>query len=530
MSEYKFLYLKDSIKRCARRGSLLTAGIAAAGLIHGPAGAALTAQPVRSAPPKVASAAQKPAAESFYGVYLKGAKIGSVVMRRQDSAPTKEQPGGSVRVQTILRMDLQIMGKSAQITSTSVSVSDARSGKPLTQFSQTEGSGRLTKTTATYTDKSVSYVTRVGENEKKGTLSLKPGEKFLFDSSSAASFKPKVGEVIKGKVFVAETLSLSNATVNVVERAPIDISGQSVSAYKLIQSGDSGGTTVSYLNDAGDLLRSDGPIGMQILKEPKEMALAAPAEGAAKPDLISIVAITPTGTAIPEPRKVTNAKYAISGVTRPLPTPDAIQSTEAGTVAGTVTVTVTTRPLPASGAKRFLRQSDVPAALRPYLVSTVYVPAQSDTFRALAKQILGKETDTARAAGKISAWVSRTVKPDTGIVAIRPADDVLKDPRGVCRDYTTLFTAIARAAGLPTKQCVGVVYADGKFLYHAWPEVWVGAGGSAELATGWVALEPTFGAPFADATHIKLAEGEITDVSRIAADVGSYQINVLEVR
>jgi transglutaminase-like putative cysteine protease len=269
---------------------------------------------------------------------------------------------------------------------------------------------------------------------------------------------------------------------------------------------------------------------MQIRKEPREMALAAPAEGAAAPDLISVVAITPTGAAISAPRTTTAAKYTVSGVTRPLPATDAVQSTEPGTTAGTVTVTVTARPLPASGAKRFLQQDDIPIPLRPYLASTVYVPARSDTFRALARQIVGSETDSAKAAGKIAAWVSKTVKPDPGIVAIRSADDVLKDPRGVCRDYTTLFTAIARAAGVPTKQCVGVVFADGKFLYHAWPEVWVGAGDRTDIADGWVALEPTFGAPFADATHIKLAEGEITDVARIAADVGSYQINVLEVR
>jgi transglutaminase-like putative cysteine protease len=400
----------------------------------------------------------------------------------------------------------------------------------LTQFSQTEGAGRLTKTTATYTDKSVAYVTRVGENEKKGTLTLKPGETFLFDSSSAANFKPRVGEELKGKIFIPDTLSLSSATVKVVSREPIDISGQSVSAYKVIQSGDMSGTTISYMNEVGDLLRSDGPIGMQIRKEPKDVALAAPAAGTAAPDLISLVAITPTGSAIPAPRATTVAKYTVSGVTRPLPAPNAIQSTEPGTKTGTVTVTVTTRPLPASGAKRFLQQADIPTVLRPYLVSTVYVPAQSDTFRALARRILGDETDSARAAGKIAAWVSRTVKPDPGIAAIRSADDVLKDPRGVCRDYTTLFTAIARAAGLPTKQCVGVVFADGKFLYHAWPEVWVGAGDSKDIAAGWVALEPTFGAPFADATHIKLAEGEITDVARIAADVGSYQIDVLEAR
>ncbi|MES2459769.1 MAG: transglutaminase domain-containing protein [Armatimonadota bacterium] len=530
MSDYNVFLRYPSLHRVCFRGRLSLLGMTAFLVAYRPAIAAPPAATAQPTAIKAAAEAQKPAAEAFYGVYLKGAKIGSVIIGRQDNPPTKAQPGGTVRTQSVLKMDLRVMGSNAQLTSTSVSLSDGKSGRPLTQFSQTEGAGRLTKTTATYTDKSVSYVTRVGANEKKGTLTLKQGEAFLFDSSSAAVFKPKVGTEIKGKVFVAETLSLSDATVKIVSREPIDISGQSVSAYKVVQSGSSSGTTISYLNDVGDLLRSDAPLGMQIRKEPKDIALAAPAVGDAVPDLVSIVAITPTGATIASPRTATAAKYTLSGVTRPLPASDSVQSAAPGAAEGTVTVTVTARPLPASGAERFTQQADVPAALRPYLASTVYVPAETETFRSLARQIIGSENDSARAAGKIAAWVSRTVKPDTGIVAIRSADDVLKDPRGVCRDYTTLFTAIARAAGLPTKQCVGVVFADGKFLYHAWPEVWVGAGDSTDLAAGWVALEPTFGAPFADATHIKLAEGEITDVARIAADVGSYQITVLEVR
>ena len=65
-------------------------------------------------------------------------------------------------------------------------------------------------------------------------------------------------------------------------------------------------------------------------------------------------------------------------------------------------------------------------------------------------------------------------------------------------------------------------------MYHAWPEVYVGQ--DARGADLWVALEPTWGAPFADATHLKLAEGEITDITNIAADMGNYTIKVLEVR
>ena len=88
------------------------------------------------------------------------------------------------------------------------------------------------------------------------------------------------------------------------------------------------------------------------------------------------------------------------------------------------------------------------------------------------------------------------------------------------KSYVMYFTARDTTSN---KQCVGVAYVDGRFCYHAWPEVWVGG-------DTWIALEPTWGAPFADATHIKLAEGEITDIFAVAQDLGKYQIKVLEAR
>src|SRR5947209_1869987 len=78
--------------------------------------------------------------------------------------------------------------------------------------------------------------------------------------------------------------------------------------------------------------------------------------------------------------------------------------------------------------------------------------------------------------------------------------------RRVCLDYATLYAALARAAGVPTRLCAGIVYAQGKFYYHAWAESYVGQ---------WVAFDPTLYDPeqpvaYVDATHIKFAQGDVT--------------------
>ncbi len=114
--------------------------------------------------------------------------------------------------------------------------------------------------------------------------------------------------------------------------------------------------------------------------------------------------------------------------------------------------------------------------------------------------------------------------PDPSIGVIRSATDVYGRRRGVCRDYATLYTAIARAAGLPTRLCAGIVYSQGRFYYHAWAESYVGK---------WVAFDPTLyqpsiGAEYVDATHIKFAQGDVTGMLNVVSIVGRLKIKVLE--
>ena len=54
----------------------------------------------------------------------------------------------------------------------------------------------------------------------------------------------------------------------------------------------------------------------------------------------------------------------------------------------------------------------------------------------------------------------------------------------------------ARSA-LPARIAAGLAYVDGKFYYHAWPEVLLG---------DWVAVDPTFGQFPADAAHLRFID------------------------
>ena len=86
-------------------------------------------------------------------------------------------------------------------------------------------------------------------------------------------------------------------------------------------------------------------------------------------------------------------------------------------------------------------------------------------------------------------------------------------------ERAVMLATYARAAGLPTRLVGGLVYLNGYFYFHAWPEVWL---------SQWVPVDPTFAQFPADVTHIPLKEGTLEDITSIVDDLKSATIEILE--
>ncbi len=145
---------------------------------------------------------------------------------------------------------------------------------------------------------------------------------------------------------------------------------------------------------------------------------------------------------------------------------------------------------------------------------------QSDApeIRALAKDIVGNETNSYRAARKLLEWVYRRVEK-AYVPAVSNALEVLKSKKGDCGEHAALFVALARAAGIPARPLVGITYwpPGNGFGYHAWAEVWVGQ---------WIAVDPTQGTMAADATHVQLAGGDLAEQAKITMLIGKLKAQI----
>lgn len=321
---------------------------------------------------------------------------------------------------------------------------------------------------------------------------------------SAVRLPPlEVGERVEIDSFDPVTLSKSAWRLRCVARETLHLAGRAVPT-RVLQVTASGLDSRVWVDDDGEVVRAETPLGLVLERVTAAEALAPVESGAG--ELLEITAIVPRG---PRPRRgVDLLELRLSGV-RDLSGPagrlpvDAWQRwTEDGVLR--IDSAATAQP---------------PADLSPYLAADVFVQADHPKIRQQAQAIVGVATDPLAQATALHEWVYLRLEKEA-VISIPLALEVLDQRRGDCNEHTVLFTALARSIGLPTRIAIGLVWSDelGGFYYHAWPEVFTGE---------WLRLDPTLGQLRADATHLKLASGGIEDWPRLLPFLGKLEIEVV---
>ena len=158
--------------------------------------------------------------------------------------------------------------------------------------------------------------------------------------------------------------------------------------------------------------------------------------------------------------------------------------------------------------------------MNPDLQAAQFLEVDHPEIIALASRIAGRDRDTRAVAERLLRWVhdSVTKEPTVGIPS---ALHVLHTRRGDANEHAQLYVALARAAGLPSRLATGLVYADGRFYYHAWPEV---------MLRGWVAVDPTLGYFPAGASHLRLMTGATGRQSELMRLLSGTTLDVVSSR
>ena len=102
-----------------------------------------------------------------------------------------------------------------------------------------------------------------------------------------------------------------------------------------------------------------------------------------------------------------------------------------------------------------------------------------------AAEVCAGAGGTVERLAAIFAYITDNVTYDYELAAtvvsgyIPDPDSVLKKRTGICFDYSSLFAAMARSQGIPTRLVIGYASPD---IYHAWNEVYT-------EETGWITPE-----------------------------------------
>lgn len=150
---------------------------------------------------------------------------------------------------------------------------------------------------------------------------------------------------------------------------------------------------------------------------------------------------------------------------------------------GTAVITLTPQP----HAKLLIQKPG-----KEYLASTAYWQTNNEAIQKLAKELKTPRAIYDYVVKSLTYDYQRLERENRREGAL----GALKNPASaVCTEFTDLFVAIARAAGIPAREINGFAYTQNDTLrplslirdvLHAWPEYWD------ETTSHWVAIDPTW--------------------------------------
>jgi hypothetical protein len=420
------------------------------------------------------------AEESWLGLYLQGAKVG---WTRTERLPGGEEGGRRTISET--RMETRLLGQTMVTTIQSESQTNAQ-GMLLSYTFQMLSQGRELSVSARKSGSVLRATSRAGGEESVREIAIPAGVVVIEDPLEAVDLA--LGKPQKATVF--DPLSLSLVEVEITPKQGEKVDGQDVQVLRIE---DPRGPLTVYSRPNGDVIRIDGPLGLQMKPETKEQALDM--TGAGPSDLADASSILPKGRVSANAAKIT---YRVRGGLKDLPQ-DGHQTVRRD---GSSFI-VTTRPVGPKDAPGTLKLGEA-GGMEKWTQPDIRVPSNLPEFRELAKQYAGDAVLAMDAAERIRMGVYRRLRVNAGIGVMRDAQEVLSSGEGVCRDHAVLMAALLRSVGIPTRLVNGIVHQDGRFYYHAWVEAWNGS--------AWIGFDSTRPAPRLTAGHIKTVQGGVSDV------------------
>ncbi len=428
-----------------------------------------------------------------FAVSLQGEDVGYMEIR------IEELPGDSLLVIQETSWDLILMGSRRHVAMTLEARTDADLDMASMDLWMTDGSSEILTSSVRNGNELHTVITTAGRDIEMSSRFEGDYLPVLADLA-AAWMDWETGQERVFPTFDPATGMVFDATVTCIGFEQAVLLGDTVEAVRLSISQVGLNNTVWVWE--GQIIREEeAGLGMIMSRVPPDQT----GEITGTRDLYEVFAIS--STLVDEPRGLGSRTFDMHGdidwSAFVLEYPP-IQTHEDGRI------TVNTR-IPVDVVSFPIRDT---GGFEQYLAAEPMLQSEDPLLIRVADSLTAGSRTAWDAAVRIGTWVDLAVT-NSPTVSLPSAVDVLENLRGDCNEHTVLFVALARAAGIPSRVCAGVVYLNGVFGYHAWPMAWVGE---------WVPMDPTLSQSVADPTHIILAEGSLESQYVINSVMGRLSI------
>ncbi|RYF10980.1 MAG: transglutaminase domain-containing protein [Deltaproteobacteria bacterium] len=351
------------------------------------------------------------------------------------------------------------------------------------------------------------------------TQDIEVGER-LGDATAAAQLArdAKIGDKISGVHFDPSTQRVERVEHRVISTQRRNFAGVDTKAIKVQSSyPDLGVNETVWLDNAGKVLESQIGGFFVARLEPPEVAKRL---DYTQDLLISNVVRAPR--VLIAPQNLTKLTLTFQGFGEVDPPTSPRQSIKRE--GEQVRISLRKDPLPkrttlsaARASLEKLSAAEIVESLQP----TAFIQSDAPDLIKAAQEAVGDVQDVFAASTKLVNFVCKHIHSEY-VPAYSNALEAYQSARGDCTEHSVLYVALARAIGIPSRVAVGIAYwppGDG-FGWHAWAESYI--------AGRWLAIDPTWNQPIADATHVKLADGGPREQARIVTLLGKLKITEMK--
>ena len=438
-------------------------------------------------------------------IYLKDSKVGYAINL------VKPFEGGYFLQEEIF-LKLNLMGLGGGVYTVIRSRVDKDFLLKNFQFAMTSGavsyrlSGRVEKD---------ELIIETGKGNDRRDQRIKLVRKPMIGAGIGHFFRSKrlsIGETFKLPMFDPSTMAQKEIIIRVTAKEKVNIRRVSYDAYRL-ETELWGKILTFWVDENGTTLKEQGFMGLTTIKS---SAARAPRDLEREGD-IDFYDMTAVSVEKPlhHPRRLTYLKMKLGGIDHMRTGLEILNNERQRFEDGVMEITLEKPPYKST---YLLPYNDFNDDLQAFIKPEFNIESDNETIVRQAKRIGGNKKRPLAVARKLMNWVFLNLEKRP-VVSVPSALEVLQTKVGDCNEHATLLTALLRASGIPARLGVGLVYTRDKFFYHAWTEAYVGR---------WISMDATLNQMPADATHIKLVEGNLDKQVEIAGFIGTMKIEIMD--